>query len=405
VRALLARFGMTNAPNVVHAATVPSCTVCAGGPVLTGPLAAAGLMGPALVLHQALWLFAPLNAIMLRLSYGVHRDPLPLVVGGLGSLLLLLHMASPYVLPEHSASLTDPLRLLSLALTWLGSPLLIVGAALDWGARRRGGQCAPEHYWETVLLGKHPGLRRGRHLFGLLPANPRCTLCNAPFAGLGAPFMRLLGKSRSAKNPRVCADCLAKTPVGGAEVELSLLFADVRGSTGLAERSSPAEFMRLLNRFYGEATDVFVGTDALIDKFMGDGVLGLYVPGFAGEHHARQAVRAAEALLRATGHADPEGPWLPVGIGVHTGIAFVGAVGSEESVTDVTALGDVVNSAARLASAAGAGEILVSEASCSAAGLGDDLERRQLELKGRSEPIDVRVLRVAPGQPVPAVSS
>src|SRR5215216_1345087 len=144
MRALLARFGLTTAPNGILAATVPSCTVCAGGPVLTGPLAMAGLMGPALVLHQLLWFFAPLNAIMLRLSYAVHRDPVPLVVGGLGSLLLLLHMASPYVLPSHppDISLANPLRLLSLPLTWLGSPLLIVGAARDRRARRRAGSCA-----------------------------------------------------------------------------------------------------------------------------------------------------------------------------------------------------------------------------------------------------------------------
>src|SRR5919199_2180281 len=382
-------------PSLIHAATVPSCTVCAGGPVLTGPLATAGLMGPALVLHQLLWIFAPLNALMLRLSYNVHRDPLPLVVGGLGSLLLLLHMASPYILPPHPPDLTNPFRLISLLLTWFGSPLLIVGAALDWRARGRAGTCAAEDYWHTVLLGTNTGLRRGRHLFGLLPSDPRCTLCNAPFGGLGGLLMRPLGKRPAAKNPRLCADCLTKTPVGGAEVELSLLFADVRGSTTLAEGIRPAEFMQLMNRFYVAATDVLVPADALIDKFVGDEVVALFVPGFAGPDHARRAIRAAEELLRATGHADPGGPWLPVGAGVHTGVAFVGAVGSAGSVTDITALGDAVNSAARLASAAAAGEVLVSESSAEAARLtGDGLERRDLALKGRTEPLGVRVLRV-----------
>src|SRR5919197_6748290 len=139
MRGFLARFGVTNASNGILVATVPSCTVCAGGPVLTGPLAMAGLMGPALVLHQLLWFFAPLNAVMLRLSYAVHRDPVPLAIGGLGSLLLLLHMASPYFLPAHPPDITlaNPFRLISLTLTWFGSPLLIVGAALDWRARRR----------------------------------------------------------------------------------------------------------------------------------------------------------------------------------------------------------------------------------------------------------------------------
>jgi adenylate cyclase len=409
MRTFFARFGLTNAPNGIMAATVPSCTVCAGGPVLTGPLAMAGLMGPALVLHQLLWVFAPLNAVMLRLSYAVHRDPLPLVVGGLGSVLLLLHMASAYVLPEHppDISLSNPFRLISLTLTWLGSPFLIVGAALDWRARRRAGTCAAEDYWHTVLLGTNPGLRRGRHLFGLLAANPRCTLCNAPFGGLGALLMRPLGKRPAAKNPRLCADCLTKTPVGGAEIELSLLFADVRGSTTLAEGIRPAEFMKLMNRFYVAATDVLVPADALVDKFVGDEVMALFVPGFAGPDHARRAIQAAQELLRATGHADPDGPWLPAGVGVHTGVAFVGAVGSEGSVTDITALGDAVNSAARLASAAAAGEVLISEASAEAARLaGNDLERRDLALKGRTEPLRVRVLRVAPtGVAAPVFSS
>ena len=399
MRGFLARFGLTNAPNGILAATVPSCTVCAGGPVLTGPLAMAGLMGPALVLHQLLWFFAPLNAVMLRLSYRVHRDPVPLVVGGLGSVLLVVHMASPYFLPAHppDITLTNPLRLISLGLTWFGSPLLILGALLDWRARRRAGTCAAEDYWHTVLLGTNPGLRRGRHLFGLLPSSPRCTLCNAPFAGPGALLMRPLGKRPAAKNPRLCADCLTRTPVGGAEIELSLLFADVRGSTTLAEGIRPADFMQLMNRFYVAATDVLVPADALVDKFVGDEVMALFVPGFAGPDHARRAIRAAEALLRATGHADPGGPWLPVGAGVHTGVAFVGAVGSAGSVTDITALGDAVNSAARLASAAAAGEVLVSEASAEAARLaGGDMERRELALKGRTEPLGVRVLRVAP---------
>jgi len=394
MRNALARFGVFSSPSIIHAATVPSCTVCAGGPVLSGPLAAAGFLGPALVLHQMLWLFAPLNAVLLRLSFRVHRDPIPFLVGGLGSLLLLLHMMSPYILPPHPSDLTNPFRLISLTLTWLGSPLLLIGAVLDWRARRRGSECPPEHYWQIVLLGQHPGLRRGRHLFGLFPGSPRCKLCNAPFSGPFVPLMRLLGKARSSKNPLFCGDCLAKTPLGGAEIEVSLLFADVRGSTGIAERLSAADFGKLLNRFYKAATAVLVETDALVDKFVGDEVIGLYLPGFAGPAHARAAVRAARELLSATGHDKRDGPWLPIGIGVHTGVAFVGAVGSEGVVTDVTALGDAVNTAARLASMAGPGEILASEATCQAAELAlNESEQRQLQLKGRSEPVTVRVLR------------
>jgi adenylate cyclase len=82
-----------------------------------------------------------------------------------------------------------------------------------------------------------------------------------------------------------------------------------------------------------------------------------------------------------------------VGAGVHVGLVFVGVVGSEEDVTDITALGDPMNVTARLASAAAAGEVLVSEEACSAAGVDfSELESRKLNLKGRREPLTVRVL-------------
>jgi adenylate cyclase len=129
---------------------------------------------------------------------------------------------------------------------------------------------------------------------------------------------------------------------------------------------------------------------------MGDEAIGLYIPGFAGPEHPRRAIEAAQELLRLTGHRDKKGPWLPVGVGVHTGPAFVGVVGNEASTMDFTALGDNVNITARLASEADPGEILISEAAFSAAHLQiENLERRQLELKGKREPIGVHILQVA----------
>ena len=102
----------------------------------------------------------------------------------------------------------------------------------------------------------------------------------------------------------------------------------------------------------------------------------------------------ARALLEATGHADPAGPWVPLGAGVHTGTAWVGAVGAGTAAT-MTALGDAVNTAARLASAATAGEILVTDDAATAAGLDPDLEHRPLELKGKQEPVEVVTLTVS----------
>ena len=207
--------------------------------------------------------------------------------------------------------------------------------------------------------------------------------------------MHLWGRDQSRYNPRFCEKCEVFEHPGGAEVPLTMLFADVRGSTKLAEQMSSREFSQLINRFYSVASRVLIQTDALVDRLMGDEAIGLYIPGFTGPEHARRAIEAATELLRLTGHRDHKGPWLPVGIGVHTGPAFVGVIGNETSTMDFTALGDNVNIAARLASEAGPGEILISEATYSAAQLDSgDLERRQLELKGKSEPIVVYVLKI-----------
>jgi adenylate cyclase len=181
---------------------------------------------------------------------------------------------------------------------------------------------------------------------------------------------------------------------GGAEIALTMLFVDVRGSTSLAETMSAAEFSRLMNRFYESTINVLVEADAFVDKLVGDEVTALFIPGYAGSEHARRAVEAGQALLRVTGHAEPGGPWIPVGVGIHTGIAWVGSIaGASGAISDFTALGDNVNIAARLASKAGQGEVLISEATCQAARLEiKDLEKRELELKGKSESVSVRVL-------------
>jgi adenylate cyclase len=252
-----------------------------------------------------------------------------------------------------------------------------------------------EEEWYKMLTEGEPVPRHIYHLLGLLPSDPRCKLCAAPFKGLGGFLMHLLGRDQSRYNPRFCEKCKVFEHPGGAEVSLTMLFADVRGSTQLAEQMSAREFSRLINRFYATASHVLIQTDAMVDRLMGDEAIGLYIPGFAGPEHPKKAIEAARDLLRLTGHRDPNGPWLPVGVGVHTGQAFVGVVGDESSTADFTALGDNVNITARLASEAGPGEILISEAAYSAANLNlGKLERRQLALRGKSEPIGVYVLHV-----------
>jgi len=250
--------------------------------------------------------------------------------------------------------------------------------------------------WRAILMGTDPVYARTRRFMQRVPGHPRCKMCAAPFGGLGGPLMRLMGRRRWAKNPKYCGVCfrLLQEQHGGAEIDCSLLFADVRGSTTMAEGITPAAFSRLMARFYETASAVLVERDAIVDKFVGDEVMALFIPAVAGDQHARRAVDAAQALLRATGHEDSGGPWLPVGAGVHTGTAFVGSVGDTLQ-AEITALGDVVNTAAHLASSAAGGEVLVTEAAAAAAGLdASALEHRQLDLKGKSLATDVIVIPV-----------
>jgi adenylate cyclase len=258
-----------------------------------------------------------------------------------------------------------------------------------------------EDLWrEFLTTGESKLEKRGRRVLARLPDDPRCKTCNAPFEGIGAPIVRLLlGKRRSKTDPRFCNTCtdFMRTHPGGYEVEITMVFADVRGSTTIAEDLPPAEFSRLINRFYRVTTDVMLKSDAFIDRLIGDEVVGIFVPGLAGPEHARRAIDAAQDLMRATGHADLSGPWISVGAGVHTGLSYVGTVGSEMGAMDFTALGDVPNVAAHLASLAAPGEVIVSEAAIAAVGMDmQAAEHRQLQIKGRREEIAVTVLRVAP---------
>src|SRR5438093_4287564 len=254
----------------------------------------------------------------------------------------------------------------------------------------------PEAEWHDLLTGEHPHFQHKSRL-RFIPSSPRCKLCAAPFGRPGAAMFRRYGYGPWEKNPRICKRCLSamethakscpgpdEEGVGGAEVELSILFADVRGSSKLARQMPVLAFTRLMNRFYAVSTQVLIDADGIVEKFVGDEVAGLFLPFLTGPDHANGAVEAAQALMVATGHASDEGPWCPLGAGVHTGTAFVGFV-KASSAGDFTALGDPVNITAHLAAQAAIGEVLVTnEASTAAAMTGDGLERRQLSLKGFS---------------------
>jgi adenylate cyclase len=242
-----------------------------------------------------------------------------------------------------------------------------------------------EDEWRAYLDGTHPSIRFGQRVFRHIPSSPRCSMCAAPFAGPGRLIFRRFGFTPWEKHPGMCTRCLTQLrnqKVSGAETELSFLFADVRRSSDLARRVGTMEFTRLMQRFYSTATAVLLADDAIIDKFVGDEVVGFFLPMLTGPRHAAAAVHAAQELLLATGHADPQGPWLPMGAAVHSGTAFVGMV-SSGSTSSFTAFGDPINVTAHLAAEAAPGEILVTEATAGDAQLDTDgLERRHLSLKG-----------------------
>jgi len=252
--------------------------------------------------------------------------------------------------------------------------------------------------WHAIFAVGHPKLQSYQRVNKRLPSPPRCKLCSAPFRGIGGLFMAMTGRRPSNRNPRFCSRCdqFIRAYPGGAEVEMSMMFADVRGSTSLAERVRPQEFGRLMNEFYARATQALIATDGFVIDVVGDEVVGLYPPGFSGPDHAAKAVEAARLLLALGGAADDSRP--PVGAAVHTGVTYIGTVsGAEEGIADVRALGDAVNTTARLASLAGPGEALVSDAAWRASKLHDmGLEHRELALKGKSETIGVRVLTTQP---------
>ena len=239
-----------------------------------------------------------------------------------------------------------------------------------------------------------------RRVFRRVPSGPNCKICAAPFAGPGGAVLRHVGFGRFAGNPTICNFCikdLQRMGVQGAEIQVSLLFADIRGSTAIGERLSPTDFGAFLNRFYRIASEAVLASDGIVDKFVGDEVIGLFFGGISGDHHAAAAVAAGRRLLSRAGRADatPTGP-IPVGAAVHTGVAFVGSTATDDVVSDFTALGDAVNTTARLASEAARGEILVSIEAAMAAGTDtSDLERRTVEVRGRTEPVEVVALRIA----------
>ena len=253
-------------------------------------------------------------------------------------------------------------------------------------------------YWR---LGAQRGTRALKGFLRALPSSPRCGFCGAPFSGFGARVAGPMGYRPSRKNPNLCDVCVEAAPPGGTTIEIGVLFADLRGFTSESELQTPQEVSAKLRRFYAHAEKVLF-PEALIDKLIGDEVMALYVPPFimrtSGEvdEHGRQHVAEVmlehtRQLLERAGYGSSGDPDFAIGIGLDFGEAFIGNIG-DTAVHDFTAVGDVVNTAARLQSHAAGGEVLIS------ARLARLLPEppgvpEVVELKGKQEPVDVRRVR------------
>jgi class 3 adenylate cyclase len=180
--------------------------------------------------------------------------------------------------------------------------------------------------------------------------------------------------------------------LGGERQVITLLFADIRGFSAYAERTDPEALVATVNRYLGIATDAVLAQGGTLDKYLGDGLLAFYNSPVAHEDHAMRALQTALIIRRKTEelNATPEGQGLKFGIGIHTGEAVVGNIGTPE-LMNFTAVGESVNLAKRIEEVAGPGEIIITRETLQQ--LGEErakVEARQaVTVKGLSEPVEI----------------
>lgn len=181
--------------------------------------------------------------------------------------------------------------------------------------------------------------------------------------------------------------------LGGAVREISVLFGDLRGFTSLSERLSPPELVALLNRYYGAAAQAVLAEGGTIDKFMGDAMMALFNAPASQEDHALRACRAALAMQRAIAPIAAEAGDMPrFGIGVNSGPALVGNIGSE-AIRNFTAIGDTVNLSSRLQTRAEGGQVLINASTYALVRDHVDVQPLgHIQVKGKAEPVEVFLL-------------
>ncbi|MFS8147957.1 adenylate/guanylate cyclase domain-containing protein [Rhizobium sp. BR 249] len=223
-----------------------------------------------------------------------------------------------------------------------------------------------------------------------------------PIGGpLALPF-RAFGITRSKMNPDICTICERSFQYVKKQrqitVDATILFADIRGFTDLSERIEAARLSEIVSQFQDRCAQAIWAHDGIVNKQMGDGLMAIFNFPIVRKDHASAAIMAAReiqrncaAALNGLAPAALPGRTLGVGVGIHSGEVQIGEFSSFRS--DFTAIGGVVNQAARLESQAAAGEILVSaETAAEAPELTDGAEARMLSLKGIEQPVQARVL-------------
>ena len=247
-------------------------------------------------------------------------------------------------------------------------------------------QTGNEELWKQIFGEGHPLLVKKQKRFLKWPNDPRCKLCYAPFAGLGGFLVRLGGLVPSDRNPHYCNKCdgfLQAFP-GGAEVDMTVLILDIRGSVDLSGRISPKQFADTVNRMREVTSGVLAENEGFILEFQGDSVVAVFPPGFTGANHAEMGIAAARGILGKSLTIDGTDEPLAIGIGVHTGPVYICTVSAAGgNMQGVSIFGQSVNFVARLSASATAGQALISPDTYAAAGIdmprGDIVE---VDLKG-----------------------
>lgn len=299
--------------------------------------------------------------------------------GLVGGVLLLLALAI-YVGMQISVAA----GLLVLIITCLGFLSLVYNFDFPLVRRLR-------HADDEVILNlcRTGFVGRARRIMSGLPSEPRCRFCFVPFGGIG----KIIGIRPSAKNPNYCRSCFEGLPTETHEMKVGVLFADIRGFTSYSETHATGDAAQALTRFYAIANEVLTTDDAFVE-FVGDQVMALYLVEMPslGERTGEVMLAAAKRLVNAVAQAEQAEEVLPVGVGLNFGLAQVGPVEKGEA-KDFTAIGDVVNTAARLQSTAGEYQIVLSDSVYNEFADGvPEAKPTTLEVKGKGQALEAYLI-------------